>query len=274
MKTGHGGRSRTPERDDRKRSFRSPSPGGSHRHETRKTVNFKYPSAQTAEAESPSVAAQATQDDNDATDPDLRVTDSNTNTHDDDVARALQAWHNGQVMGSANIAMGHNTARPNSTVSLEDVSAWRRTNPTYSEWMSDSNIECVIEYNKTSKQDMISKKKEKRKANRTISNIEFSLKDKAMGAEPPQRRPFPKEVTARAQHNRKIKAKDASSPTSRPKRGIDDTTLEDGSNKRQHLGHGSSVEQPVPQVANVIHTNTDTSSPYDSATCTESPTTK
>ena len=40
--------------------------------------------------------------------------------------------------------------------------------------MSDSNIECVIEYNKTSKQDMISKKKEKRKANRTISNIEFA----------------------------------------------------------------------------------------------------
>ena len=90
MKTGHGGRSRTPERDDRKRSFRSPSPGGSHRHETRKTVNFKYPSAQTAEAESPSVAAQATQDDNDATDPDLRVTDSNTNTHDD--GTTVKSW--------------------------------------------------------------------------------------------------------------------------------------------------------------------------------------
>ena len=189
-KQDHSRRSRTPEKDDRRRQLRSPSPGGHRRHDHKKSVNFKYPTAQTAESSTTAHTEQDDMTDNDGVDPDLRETHTNDNTYDHDTEKALNTWHSKQVMGSANMAVANTAHTSHVSVTDADIKAWRTSNADCSEWMTDANIECVISCERSNKIESLVKKKLERRTNRVTSDIIYNLKQKAMGAEPPQRRPL------------------------------------------------------------------------------------
>ena len=110
--------------------------------------------------------------------------------------------------------------------------------------MSDDNIRFVIVCDKKNKLDTKTKTKAKRRANRTISRIEFGLKEKAMGAEPPQRRPFTKEIKAREARMEKIKKKDAERSTPLSKRRCEQDDSEQEQSKQQRRDYDDSPPGP------------------------------
>ena len=126
MKPNDGKRHGSPGRGDGRRQFRSPSPRGPSRYEKKKSVNFKYPSAQTAESNETSGSSHEQQDDAHDIDPDLRANSSNANDVDDDIERALQAWNAEQVMGTANRVMAQHRETIEITASEEELASWRR----------------------------------------------------------------------------------------------------------------------------------------------------
>ena len=283
-KQDHSRRSRTPEKDDRRRPLRSPSPGGHRRHDHKKSVNFKYPTAQTAESSTTAHTEQDDMTDNDGVDPDLRETHTNDNTYDHDTEKALNTWHSKQVMGSANMAVANTAHTSRVSVTDADIKAWRASNVDCSEWMTDDNIECVISCERSNKIESLVKKKLERRTNRVTSDIIYNLKQKAMGAEPPQRRPFAREIQAREAHQRSIQKTDQERSSPKVKRRIEEDNVESQRNKKQRQGaprenQDTSNVNDTPNSDNTPNPHgtcltPNISSQYDANTATESPSTK
>ena len=236
LKTSHANRSRSPERREHRRPFRSPSPAAQRRPDHKKSVGFRYPTAQTVE---PNPEASSSTDQGvgvDDVDPDLRDTEPNNDSFDNDTERALQSWNTANVIGSASVAVSDADGVP-ATVSHGDIHDWRRRNQTESEWMSDSNVEFVIAMERRAELDreLVAtrerternlSKKQRRKANRVIDRLERSIGRRAIGAEPPQRRPYPWECLEHGRHKRRIADHDANRTSPTLKRNIDDVITE------------------------------------------------